>query len=148
MDLQNSVNKISKILLKHCIKLQPFADLVLQCLDLVGESRPINPSKCNYIVIGWTPPLQLLFATRSQGESTQVASVVLDFGVPKNSSFSPLSIAGAASKARCMLFVIRLSFAKPSLSAFPPPFLKRWFGPNLSTLCKPVRRTLLPTRNV
>ncbi len=122
MDVQNSVNKISKILLKHCIKLQPFEDLVLQCLDLVGESRPINPSKCNYIVIGWTPPLQLLFATRSQGESTQVASVVSDLGIPKKSFFSPLSIAGAGSKARCKLFVIRLSLAEISVSTFAALF--------------------------
>ncbi len=111
----------------------------------VNWDLPINHTKCNYIAIGRTPPLQFSLVTGSPGNSIQVANVVKDLGILIDISVSPsIHCKKDASKARRMLFMIRRSFAELSVSAFAP-CITRWFGPIVSTLCRPARRILLPT---
>ncbi len=87
----------------------------------VNWDLPINPTKCNCFAVGRAPPLQLSLATGSPGNSIQVANVVKDLGVLIDHSFSlSIHFKEAASKARRMLFMIRRSFAEPSVSAFAP----------------------------
>ncbi len=107
----------------------------------VNWDLPINPTKCNYITIGWVPPLELSFATVIPGDSVQIANVVEDLGVRMDSlSYSP----SIASKARRLLLTIRRSFPELPRQRLPL-FITHWFGPILSTLCRPDCRTLLLT---
>ncbi len=55
----------------------------------VNWDLPINPIKCNYVAIGRSPPLKLSLATRSPGNSAQVANVVKKLGISMDNSFSP-----------------------------------------------------------
>ncbi len=66
----------------------------------VNWDLPINPNKCNYIAVGWAPPLQLSLATGNPGNSIQFPNVVQDLGVLIDHSFSPsIHCKEAASKA-------------------------------------------------
>ncbi len=85
----------------------------------VNWDLPINPTKCNYIAVGRTPPFQLSLAIGSPGNSIQAVNNVKDLGVLMDNSFSPcIHCEEAASKARQMLFMMRRSFAELSVSAF------------------------------
>ncbi len=46
----------------------------------VNWDLPINPTKCNYIVNGRAPPLQLSLGTGSPGNFIQIANVVKERG--------------------------------------------------------------------
>ncbi len=122
---------------------RPFAEFVWNWP--VNWDLSINPTKYNYIAIRRARPLQLCLATGSPGYCIQVANVANDLGVLIGNSFSySIHCKEAASKARRMLFIVRRSFAKLSVSSFA--HLKtRWFCPILSTLCRPARQTSSPT---
>ncbi len=127
------VSPRSKIGLLSC-SLNNFWKLSVNC-DL-----PIDPSKWNYITIRRATPPQLSFASGSPGDSMQAVNVVQDLGVLMDSSFSPsIHCRDAASK-------VRFSGRSQNFqSSRLPHFITRWFGPILSMLCRPARRTLLPT---
>ncbi len=71
----------------------------------VNWDLPINSIKCKSNFTGRAPPLQLSFATRSSGDSIQVANTFNDLGLLMDSSFPPSThCREVASKATRMFF--------------------------------------------
>ncbi len=101
-----------------------FAELPLQCLEVVGKLVPLYQfhQLQLYIATGRAHPLQLFLATGSPGESIQVANIDKYLGVRMDSSFSP-SIqnrkAGSKEKKR-ILIMIRRYFTEISMFALTP----------------------------
>ncbi len=62
---------------------------------------PINPAKCNYLIIGREVPLRLSFFPDGSGIPIPVSTLVKDLGVQTDNMFSPsVQCTKAANKAR------------------------------------------------
>ncbi len=105
---------------------------------------PINPTKSNYIAIGPVPPLQLTLATRSPGDSLQVANVFLRTG----RSHKQFLLTLHPLQRGCLQSQTKKAVVRWTIRAricLPPHFVRHWFGPTMSTLYRSARLILLPS---
>ncbi len=80
---------------------------------------PINPTKCNYLIIGQEAPLRLSFFVDGSDLVISVSKLVKDEEVQTENMSSPsVQCTETANKARRLTFVIRRSFQDLSKTTF------------------------------
>ncbi len=125
----------------------PFAELPLQCLDIVGDFGPVSLPPNTAIslsggILHSNYPLPLEVRAIPHRSQTLLKTLAFSWKIPSRPP--PIAKRQPLKPVRCCLWYGGRSVNYP-YPRFPPPFITRWFGPILNTQCRPTRRTVLPT---
>ncbi len=114
---------------------RPFAGLPLQCLELVGKLGPLYQSQEMQLIIIGRPPLNFPLPMEVRAIRCRSKTLIKTWAFPWPVAFHPRPLHRGCFQSKAYVAYDSLNYPYPHLA----PFITRWFGPTLSTLCWPAR---------